>query len=200
MKNFLAVLFLAIAMFITGLSNAHAILPVGAYMGIRGGVAFDSSDTMKDNIKSFKIDGKNSTSLGADVGIRFMDLRGELEYIHRFDALKLEGAIGNKNISSNTVMANLYYNVLDFYLLKFFVNGGLGYTTISSSSVKQKDNLTWSLGFGGEISMANLINFEVGYRYLDMGSVKIKDSNLLANNISLNQASHDIYIGVRVGF
>ncbi len=95
-------------------------------------------------------------------------------------------------------MGNVYYNFLDIPLLKLYINGGVGNTKFSGcSGIDNKDNFTWNAGFGVNVSLFNTANLDVGYRYVDMGELKVKNGSDL---VKLNQKAQDIYAGLRFGF
>lgn len=126
-------------------------------------------------------------------GIRMFKVRAELEYIYgdNFANLKSDGY---KKLDSNTMVVNLYYNFFDLNLVKLYLNAGLGTSKLKSSALeKNKDNFTWLTGFGGNISLLETVNLDMGYRYFDMGNIKTKKTSRSINK-------QEIYAAIRFGF
>ena len=178
--------------FITSINNAHAILPIGGYVGARGGISLKNQDK---NLNNVKIDSTSNPSIGINAGVRFLRLRGELEYLYRYKNQNLKSFNGSTSqLNSNSLMGNLYYNVFDVPFVKIFVNGGVGYTSFNSNIPSNTNgNFTYNLGLGTTLSLADVISVDAGYRYFDMGDIKIgtRQSHIYAN---------DIYVGLRFGF
>ena len=191
MKKFLLViLFMAIVPL-----KAHALLPVGVYYGFRGGVNTVAKD---HKISTSNLDTKDGKPFGAvNLGIRLLDFRFEAEYAYRYHFSQYTYAPGkNKNISAQNIMGNLYYNFIDLSLVKLYINGGVGETKFSGGSmVKKNENFTWNAGFGANLSLFDVANLDVGYRYVDMGKLEIKNTT-----VKVKQKSHDVYAGIRFGF
>jgi opacity protein-like surface antigen len=185
-KVFFALLLLSLVATEVGAS----LLPVGVYVGARGGVGNNKTDT-KISTTSM-VEGKTNPFASANVGVRFLKLRGELEYIHRFNAIHVAMSGGKKEAASRQIMANLYYDVFDFLFLGFYVNGGVGTNKIDMALVDKYDKRVWSAGFGVDASLL-IFTVDLGYRYFDLGSVKILGKNS-------KQESHDVYLGLRMGF
>ncbi len=191
LKNILLILTLTIFIPL----KANAILPVGIYYGIRGGLNTTNKDNKINQIKLDTKSGKPFASVNA--GIRLLSFRFEAEYAYRYNFTTYENP-KSKKINAQNIMGNVYYNFLDLPLLKFFVNGGIGDTKFSGcSGIDNKDNFTWNAGFGVNVSLFNTINLDVGYRYVDMGELKVKNGSDL---VKLNQRAQDIYAGLRFGF
>ena len=177
-------------------ANAHAILPFGIYYGVKGGL------TMQDeNFKEVVLNNeetknkKNNYVASASIGVRFTKLRAELEYTIRPETTKLVSLIQNKDVMAQNVMGNLYYNFLELPFVKLYVNGGVGDTKFTgASAIESKDNFTWSAGLGVNLSLLNIANVDVGYRYVDMGTLEFK------NGEKNDKQAHDIYVGLRFGF
>ncbi|MDR2760559.1 MAG: hypothetical protein LBB09_01795 [Rickettsiales bacterium] len=180
---------LVLALLITAEAGA-SLLPVGLYVGARGGVGNNVADTKINSASAIK--GETSPFASANAGVRFLKLRGEFEYMRRFNAISLTTGGSKKEAASEQMMANLYYDVFDFLFLGFYINGGIGANKISASIVDSYDKRVWSAGFGASVSLL-IFTADIGYRYFDLGSVKILGK-------SSKQESHDVYVGLRVGF
>ncbi len=161
------------------LNSANALLPVGISGGLRVGNSFNSIKNAKNGMKD---DG--SLFVAPNIGVKLFSLRGELEYIYRDKFLK----VADHSAKAESVMFNLYYNFFDLYLAKLYVNGGYGNTKFSCNGDK-KNNNTYNVGLGANISLFDIVNVDAGYRYVNMGKVN-----------SARIDSHDIYVGLRFGF
>ena len=186
MKTILLVLFSVFC-----LTNAHAILPISIYGGLRGGSA--SSETTKKDVSGNRFNLKDKPFLGANVGIKLFDLRGELEYIYRYNVLENKINSHSSSGSIQQTVVNVYYDVFSFVIGDLYVNAGLGKNTINSSAISSYKKATWDVGFGAKFSLL-LLDLEVGYRYFDMGEIKNKAG--MKNSLD----SHDIYFGVGFSF
>lgn len=175
-------------------SNAHAFLPIGIYYGIKGGMT-SQSEKLKINSNGKSKNDKTNYFGSAEVGVRLLKFRFELEYTLRPNTTKLSLISKNKDILSQNIMGNVYYNFLEIPFFKFYVNGGIGNTRFSGSSeIKNKNNSTWVAGFGVNFSLLNITNIDVGYRYMDMGKLKFN------SGLQNRKVAQDIYAGIRFGF
>lgn len=191
--NFNKFLLVAICMLFLPL-KAHALLPAGIYYGFKGGVNTVAKDN-KISTSNLDIKGGNPF-VAADIGIRLLDFRFEVEYAYRYNFSEYKYNNKSKDISAQNIMGNVYYNFIDLSLVKLYVNGGIGETKFSGGSiVKKNDSFTWNAGLGANVSLLNVLNLDVGYRYVDMGDLEIKNSKT-----KVAQKSHDIYAGLRFGF
>jgi opacity protein-like surface antigen len=79
--------------------------------------------------------------------------------------------------------------------LKFYLNGGAGSTTFVKgfSGGKLNNSFTWLAGLGVTFSLFNIINLDVGYRFISLGELKLENS-------SFKQNSNNVYLGLRFGF
>lgn len=177
-------------------TNAHAILPFGIYYGVKGGMTMQNKDIKQIVFNNEKTKNKkNNYFASANVGIKFLKFRGELEYTIRPETTKLISLITDKKIMAQNLMGNLYYNFLELPLLKFYINAGAGETKFTgSSSIETKNNFTWLAGLGINLSLLDVVNVDVGYRYVDMGTLEFK------NGEKNDKQAHDIYVGLRFGF
>ncbi|MDR1499313.1 MAG: outer membrane beta-barrel protein [Rickettsiales bacterium] len=184
----LVVLFLALP------SSANALLPVSAYVGVRGGL--NSLNKKAESAGNSAKTKDGSPFVSANVGVGLFSFRFELEYAYRINMASVTVGSSRKDIAARSVMGNVYYNFIDIPFVRLYVNGGVGSSEFSGSShlVDKKDNFLWSAGFGATVTLMNIISVDAGYRYIDAGKIK---TNV---GLSLDQQSHDIYAGLRFGF
>jgi opacity protein-like surface antigen len=185
-------LLLIISLFVLPL-KANAFLPVGGYVGVRGGANATKEDNNiisgNDIIASNSKLNKDISFISANAGVRLLGFRFEVEFGYRFNTTV-------ENVVAQNVLGNVYYNFFGLPLVKFYVNGGGGFTKFSGSNLilTDTDSFTWNAGLGVNISLLNMFNVDVGYRYINMGELKTKGGQ------NIKQASNDIYVGVRFGF
>ena len=188
-------IFYTLAIFTFLSVEAANALPIGIYWGLRGGMSIQKDDDKRNNDGEIENESGNYF-VSANAGVRLLRLRGELEYTYRPDSTDVKSLIfGDDNINAQNIMANLYYNVVELPFVNLYVNAGIGNTKFSGSSMLDtNNNFTWSAGFGANLSLLNIANLDVGYRFMDMGDIDFKDGRTLSKD------AHDIYVGVRFGF
>ena len=187
--------FLFSLLFLVSVNTANA-LPLGLYWGIRGGMSMQGSDVSQ--ISDLKIENEKSDYFASvNAGIRFLRLRGELEYSYRPESTNiLDKVLGKSDsVDSTSLMANLYYNVIELPFINIYVNGGIGNTKFDGSKdLRTSNNFTWLAGVGVNLSLLNIANVDVGYRYVDMGDIDFRTKESVSKDV------HDIYVGLRFGF
>ena len=123
------------------------------------------------------------------------------------------------NIKSVVGMVNAYFDFPTVAGFTPYVGGGagvarneLGSTTISSGGTQltingsTKTNFAWQVGGGVAINILPTIALDIGYHYLDAGSVKSSTTGtVLGTPVSIGPASaklraHEVQAGIRVGF
>jgi opacity protein-like surface antigen len=184
MKRF----FLALVFLLFATTQARALLPIGIYGGIRGGTS-DSNSELKINNNFIK--GSSSPFASVNAGVKLFKLRGEVEYLYRYNALEFAINSNKKEVSTSQIMANVYYDFFSFLLVSLYVNGGVGVNKIDSSIISSYSKNILSAGLGVSVSLL-LLNIDVGYRYFNFGDIKI-------GNNKLKHESHDVYLGLRLG-
>jgi opacity protein-like surface antigen len=196
--------------------KAKALLPFGIYFGPKVGISLNRTSEQKqdpaidmitdlaknsDYNTALKLaTAKNSFSGGAVAGVRFLGFRIDGEYNFRSKiaepVIKIEGidAVKAYTINGHNILLNGYYNLLDLNFVKIYGGVSVG-QTIFVKNLKEKINTanTWGGGGGVTFSLLNLLNVDVGYRYLDMGKMQL-------DNVESKQFSHDISLGIRLGF
>lgn len=184
---------LATLLFLVKPSDSRALLGLGAYGGAKLNGGINTKDLGSDSGISFGLLG----------GIRVFGARLDLEYTFMGKAVnpnKIDlQTILDKNVSINNLSLNFNYNLFELpivSLLKIYVGGGVGktYFTRNLFSSTVNESFSWSAGLGVTFSLINIINLDVGYKYMDFGKLKVSDSktNDIRNNL--------IYIALRIGF
>ncbi|MDR0423171.1 MAG: outer membrane beta-barrel protein [Rickettsiales bacterium] len=179
-----------------------AILPVGGYIGIRGG---SSTGGFVDGDSVFKVESKphffGSVNAGLRLTLPFLNtIRAEFEVLGRNNGAEVSISSATQKIHSLTTGVNVYYDVVDISLpalggFKVFFGGGAGYTRfLSIGNLSNDSNLAWNIGAGGTLTLADVLSVDLGWRYFHQGTLRI----VSAANREIN--SSDIYAGVRIGF
>ena len=180
--------------FLSLINNANAGLPLGAYIGVKGSYSSGLSSISVDNILSLG-DSDNPAFFSVSAGVRLLKLRGELEYTKRYHMQTLTLNDGStKDLSNDSIMANLYYNFLELPFIRLYVNGGIGTTKYSTNYVTNSPTFSYSAGAGVTLTLADTTSFDIGYRYFDMGDIELLDSR------KVDMHSNDVYISLRMGF
>ncbi|MDR3290345.1 MAG: hypothetical protein LBT02_03635 [Rickettsiales bacterium] len=216
---------LFVLLFLTiNIANA-GLLPVGGYIGIRGGTSsggLSSTASVAGGAGKAITESKPHVFGSVNAGLRlslpfFNTFRIEAEGLGRYNGLnlKLKGSddgskVLDQDISSVSGLVNVYYDVIDLPFIRGFVGGGIGYTKFTTDFVKNigggegakvemtKDGaLAYNIGVGVTATLLDILSVDVGWRYFNQGEFKLKIGDTTAK---LDAVSSDIYAGVRIGF
>lgn len=189
----LIILSLIISIFTIKINDSNALLGFGAYTGLKLNYSIDNN----------KFNNNSGISFGVLGGIRLFDLRADLEYNMLGKAIDQSKIIAkpvfDNNISIHNISLNLNYNLFNFPLiniLKVYVGGGIGETIFTKNLISSKidNSFSWSIGGGITLSpLMDILNFDLGYKYIDFGKLKI-------DNTSKNITNHMLYFAIRFGF
>ena len=182
----------------------------GPYLAVRGGVSNHSLGDKDENVatdKKLDVD-DNSMMLSGAIGYRWGYFRLEAEYVYRKDTedseLKITQGLTSTFVtrrsaefSSESYMANLYWDLSPYTMFTPYLSGGLGLTKLEytfqntglPSITYDEDNFTWSVGAGLSAQVTTRFNIDVGYRYYDMGELADGDIH-----------NHEVYGGMRYVF
>ena len=152
---------------------------------------------------------------GYDWAKKGMPLRTELEYHYRarmdFDTRVVGGTdAGFENqLSTHAVMVNLYFDFKPMGSFKPYVGAGAGWVrnvsdvdrvplagTANEERTDNKDNFGWSVMAGVMYQISQGWQFEVGYRFIDLGEVKsgtFQDGTVMTAE---SYVSHDLILGL----
>ncbi|NRA73474.1 MAG: porin family protein [Rickettsiales bacterium] len=165
---------------------------------------------------------KQSPMYGAGIGYRFNQMvRADINFRHR--TLKRKRSILIDKINSDAVFLDAYLNLMDEnnYVIPFIV-AGIGYTQnkpkdISFSGVSNGDTISlttkgnktkgfaWNAGIGASLTLFKNCNFELTYKYIDIGRVKWY-SEFTTNGDTVQSSSndkgniHEVSAGVVINF
>ena len=177
----------------------------GFYLAARGGVAkYDVSDDRSNTPgkgSDYVIDKKRFMASGA-LGYRYKHFRTELEYVWRRKNTEVIAGVTKGQFRSESYMFVVYYDFFPYTWFTPYINAGAGYTKSRLNTdiyaganplfhyKKDDRNFTWSLGAGISAKITNRLNFDIGYRYYDMG-----DFSML--NGKTDMEDHEVYAGFR---
>lgn len=175
----------------------------GFYLAARGGITDYNLNAKEDKVNDkARVDFDSVNMAAGAVGYRYSYFRFEGEYTYREDQENeyKGGSFAGKSestLESNSIMANVYVDLMPNFWISPFVSGGLGMTSLDltdkdSTGDKQEwsvDNFTWSLGAGLSLRLNKCLNLDAGYRYVDMGDI---------NEANMN--AHEYYGGLRFTF
>lgn len=160
-----------------------------------------------------------TVGLGGTLGYHLrpygLPLRAEVEYAYRhrldFDTEERTPTfIGYKNdVSTNSVMFNLYYDLATSTAWRPYVGAGIGWArnssdtqrgNLSTGAVENReedtDNLAYSFQAGVRVAITRSWVGEIGYRYIDLGEI---DSGTFTTGDRVtgdDYVSHDIVLGL----
>ena len=123
------------------------------------------------SIDNNKFNNNSGISFGVLGGIRLFDLRADLEY----------NMLG-KAIDQSKIIAKPVFDNNETIFTKNLI------------SSKIDNSFSWSIGGGITLSpLMDILNFDLGYKYIDFGKLKI-------DNTSKNITNHMLYFAIRFGF
>ena len=91
-------------------------------------------------------------------------------------------------------------NNFDIYAM-----GGLGMAwnktdSISNASGRTKTNFAWTAGVGVDYFINDCWSLDLGYRYTDLGTARVKGNNTFDGHTKRNVKSNDIKLSARYYF
>jgi len=129
---------------------------------------------------------------------------------------RFQGSLNHHEVDSQRSMFNAYYDFPLNEAFSVYGSAGLGWARIKSSGwqntvarqfeSKTDNNLAYSVGFGVTYSPAEKVSLDLGYRYVDMGSIEsgLNDftnaRGLRDENMKAKLANHEVYLGARYRF
>jgi len=179
---------------VTSLANAaESTLP---YVGVSTGFGLLNNSTV-DGLND-AISYKTGYLINGAVGLKLDNYRVEAElgyHSNSVDSAKISGFNGSY-VNLWTYMANGYYDI-KIKNSKFspYVMGGLGiaHATLDSNGSPSSTKFAWQLGAGVSLKATDLINIDLGYRYL-------QPSDASFNGAKVSLASSNIVAGIRTTF
>lgn len=153
----------------------------GFYVAVRGGYTdYNLNDEEDSSLDTARIDLSSTWNVSGALGYKYKYFRIEGEYIYRNDTDDhYELGISNYKVSqeSDSFMLNAYLDLMPNYWISPYVAGGVGITRLKVDHENvdggyknswDEDNFTWMLGGGLSLRLNRCLNFDAGYRYMDM--------------------------------
>ena len=208
-------------------SAAIATEKSGDYLAVRaiGGISMVDGITENASGPINKNDdddlvGGIGVAIGYDWSVKGIPLRSEIAYHHRFrfdfDVRIDDGVSGDgfeNNLSTHVLLVNLFYDIDLGADWRPYVGVGVGWarnvsdverTPLIAGASEQRedtsDNIAWTAGLGVAYRWSDTWRFELGYRYIDLGTVEMGP---FANGTVVeaeDYVSHDIVLGVQWRF
>ncbi len=192
----------------------HSGLYVG---GLIGGDALMTSKA-SDNQGSFNLKFKPGWQGSGVVGWDFEpgnpagEGRVEIEYTRRSNRLdKVQFAEGNVNGSGDLTVDSLLINCFGILygdrLWSPYVGVGLGAARFAASDLQVTGRplsngstvvFAYQLGAGFDIQMTTHLSLDLGYRFFSSIRPKFSEGN--GHNFAMNYFSHNVVLGLRLGF
>lgn len=174
----------------------------GWYAAFRGGITNSNLNDIDDNAsETADIDFDNVWMMSGAVGYRYSYFRAELEYTYREDHDETSPTgLSGAEFGVQNLMLNGYIDFLPNYVVSPYISAGIGWSKVEMKTFStlgpvrtetsvDSDNFTWSLGAGATVRINKCLNFDAGYRYIDMGDIE---------NANVN--AHEVYFGLRYTF
>ena len=165
------------------------------YVGLKVGGAHENAEVKEArDLDGTKIFG--SVAGGLAFGLPQGTVRTEIEYTYR-DEISGEIATGVKaRFQSQSLFLNVYYDLPVNWIVKPYIDGGIGYSRVEGKidgDKKNKDIFGWNLGLGVAYSFTKNFALDLGYRYVDLGQYKRAGAKADLYN-------HEFYAGLRYTF
>lgn len=201
MKKLFATAVSALALTVAASNVAEA--RDGFYIAARGGYTdYNLNDKDDSSTEGARIELSSTWHVSGALGYKYKYFRVEGEYIHRKDAddTYKDGPYSEykADIKSGSWMLNAYLDVMPNYWISPYIGAGVGITNLeiehenAAGSYRKKwddDNFTWMIGAGLSLRLNRCLNFDFGYRYMDMEEIDYGEFT-----------SHEWYGGLRYTF
>ena len=208
-------LFMAAAV-ATALSSSVALAETDKmfYLGVDAGAVIMTKST--DKLSKLKMKSSPNMFFGVGAGYYVMDnVRSTLTFAHYINPTTKKDSVKHKG-SIDALMANVYADIFDISITKFFVGAGVGMARISEkisynaatiaaypgadagASAKNKNNFAYALTAGVTAEVDTGINVDMTYSWKDFG--KTKDQTNFKNDAAAgHQLAKTGYKGHHVG-
>ncbi len=190
---------------------------IGGFSGVGDTDVVNGGTTVERNVDDLV--GGASLSLGYDFSKKGLPFRGDIEYAYRvrFDYdIRIFGGTNadfENNLSTHSVLANLYYDFWTYGKFSPYVGFGLGWARNTSDVEQTKliggtketreestDNFAWALHAGVNYRLGRNWRFECAYRYSYLGDISsgtFSDGSRVSTDTF---TSHDVILGVTYAF
>ena len=131
--------------------------------------------------------GKDDTAFTGGAGIGYQateNLRGDLRVDWSGNYKVAPGA----NMSTTTVLGNMYFDWKNSSVITPYVGAGLGWGWASDTPTGSENGFTYALMGGASVDVTEMLALDVGYRFRD---ILVRGDNI---------TDHSVLAGVRVKF
>ncbi len=109
------------------------------------------------------------------------------------------------DVWSIPVMANLYASYPIHHMFDVYAMGGIGMAfnktdSITNAKGKSKTNFAWQVGAGIDYMINNCWSLDLGYRYSDLGTARVKAQDGFTGRSKQDMRSHDVKLTARYYF
>lgn len=186
----------------------------GAFVGGNSLMKAKSSDDLGNFSLAFDPALQGSAVVGWDFGPGnpVGEGRIELEYAHRGNRLDhvtfVEGSFnGSGTVAADSLLLNFFGVFHDKSRLSPYAGGGIGVARITASDLKvtgqtmSSDSavvFAYQLGAGVDFALTDYLNLDLGYRFFNSIRPKLTEAN--GHTFTMDYISHNIVLGLRVGF
>ena len=198
---------IASALVLTMAAAATAEARDGFYIAVRGGISdYNMNDKDESVSRAARAEFGSVWNVSGALGYKYKYFRVEGEYVYRDDDEDSQDAVAGGTVVSNgynytletdSFMANVYFDLMPNYWISPYAMGGIGvsrvkfsYKDLGGDSRDWDDNMfSWQVGGGLSLRLNRCLNFDMGYRYIDMGDIDNADIT-----------AHEWYGGLRYTF
>ena len=175
----------------------------GFYVAVRGGMTDYNMNANDDSLsKAARAEFGEVWHASGALGYKYKYFRIEGEYIYRDDDEdNLKNSLGDVTnhytLESDSFMANAYLDLMPNYWISPYATAGIGLSRVTLTNQDtgadkdewDKNLFSWQVGAGLSLRLNRCLNFDAGYRYIDMGDIDDADIN-----------AHEWYGGLRYTF
>ena len=137
---------------------------------------------------------------GIGAGYQFNEFfRADVNAQYRNTPTKFKSSRSQIKNKSYAVMVNGSVDMPTSTMFTPYATAGLGFgklkkaTTLSSGKTKDKSGLVWNVGFGAKTQLQSNVGLDVGYKFVNLGEVKLPQGKLKVQ-------AHELTAGVIVSF
>ncbi len=198
----------------------------GCYVGVDAGYSWSNKpDVSYENTLGITFENRTYSDTGF---VEFMagcvithGLRAEIAFAHRGDndlvVIPQPNDPITTSVNSDTVMFNLYYDFGNWGGVMPYVGAGVGFALHDMENVifqnagllgnnpqfgDEDYAFAWAVMAGIQAPITNAVSVDLGYRYIDMGSVSsdgLDNTGFVNPPLELdNLTAHEVKLGVRV--
>ena len=174
----------------------------GFYVAVRGGYTDYNLNDEDDSVsRAARVDLSSTWNVSGALGYKYKYFRLEGEYIYRDGTDDhYESGLSKYDVSqeSDSFMLNAYVDFMPNYWISPYVAAGDAITPMQIEHKNSQsgygyswdeDNFTWMLGAGLSLRLNRCLNFDAGYRYMDMEEIDYGE-----------MTAHEWYGGLRYTF